>query len=88
MAVGDLTNPVSSDGRRESSTPDDLVARMWANNTASHDADGDSGEAVRLLRQGDQEAAAGCEARILADSEQPLDEARSTSRLLAALALT
>ena len=73
-------------GRLEILPAQRLIDVMWANNTGG-DA-GDSGEAMRLHRQSDQQAAADSEARVLADAELPWDEATATARLLGALDLT
>ena len=58
---------------------------MWANNHGGEAVD--SAEAIRQMRQEDQETHEESEARIAADSDEPWDEAAETARLLAALRL-
>lgn len=62
-----------------------LIDLMWSNNYGGDAVD--SVDAVRLLRQDDQQAVEESEARLVAVADEPWDEQAETARLLAALHL-
>jgi hypothetical protein len=74
------------DGRVELITPRMMVESLWANNHA--DADVDSGEAIRRMRDADHVSAALSESEQTADIADEADEPQRTAAVLNTLGLS
>ena len=87
LAAGDRVRFIMfEDGRVELITPRMMVESLWANNLA--DADVDSGEVIRQMRDADNVSAALSESEQTADIADEADELLRTAAALTALGLS
>jgi len=87
LAAGDRVRFIMfEDGRVELITPRMMVESLWANNHA--DADVDSGEVIRRMRDADHVSAALSESEQTADIADEADEPQRTAAVLTTLGLS